>query len=158
MRGKSAITMQSPFDPEALVAAAEVLRSEPRVVRFQDVDAASTVFYPRFFEYASDVYVAHLDTAGIKLRSLLESRSLAIPLRRAESDFRHPLFFSDRFVTELVAARVGGTSFSLGFRIVSEDRARVHAVLQTVHVCLDLGTGRPTPVPDAIRRALSVAG
>lgn len=150
--------MTAPFSAEAILASPTVLRREPRVVRFQDVDAATTVFFPRYFEYASDVYVAHLAAAGIAMRSMLEAREMAIPLRHVESDFRAPLFFGDAFVTELCLAQVGTTSFSLGFRVLGEDGKRVHAVVQTVHVCIDMKTGKPIAVPDAVRAAFVYQG
>lgn len=147
--------MPAPFSPESLAAATTVYRAERRVARFQDVDAATTVYFPRFFEYASDLYISHLTAFGIPMRTVLEARTLAIPLRHVEADYRYPLFFEDPFVVELVAMEVGTTSFSLGFRMRSEDGQRIHALVQTVHVCIDPKTVRPVPVPDEVRRAFT---
>ncbi len=147
--------MPSPFDPERLAAATTVYRTEARVARFQDVDAATTVYFPRFFEYASDLYIQQLTAFGVPMRAMLEARALAIPLRHAEADYRFPLFFEDPFVVELVAMEVGTTSFSLGFRMRSPDGQRLHALVQTVHVCIDPTGGRPVPVPPEVRRAFT---
>jgi len=147
--------MPSPFAPDTLANAPTVYRSEARTARFQEVDAATTVFFPRFFEYASDLYILHMTAFGVPMRAMLEARELAIPLRHVEADYRFPLFFEDPFVVELVAMEVGTTSFSLGFRMRSPDGQRLHALVQTVHVCIDPKTGRPVPVPDAVRRAFT---
>lgn len=148
--------MPAPFTTEQLRDAATVLRAVPSAVRFQDVDAATTMFYARYFDWASEVYLAQLLGGGVDVPGLLARKEMAIPLRHVEATYAAPLFFGDRVVIELVAAEVGTTSFALGFRVRSaDDPAKHHAYLQTVHVCIDPRAFRPVPVPDAVRAALT---
>lgn len=148
--------MSAPFSLDRLRDAPTALRATPFAVRFQDVDAAGTMFYARYFDWASEVYLAQLLAGGVDVPGMLARRELAIPLRHVEADYTAPLFFGDAVVVELVAADVGTTSFALGFRVrAAGDRARRHALLQTAHVCIDPGTFRPVPVPDLVRAALT---
>lgn len=147
--------MTAPFSHERLRDEPVVLRAEPRTVRFQDVDAARTMFFARYFDWASEVYLAQLMAAGIDVPGMITRQEIAVPLRHVEASYRAPLFYGDRVVVELVAVELGTTSFSLGFRVRAEDDpARHHAYLQTVHVCIDPQGFRPVPVPAAMREAL----
>ncbi|MFO0624421.1 MAG: thioesterase family protein [Polyangiales bacterium] len=147
--------MTAPFSEDRLRDETAVRYAEPRLVRFHDVDAAGTMFYARFFDWASEVYINRLTTAGIDVPGMIARRELAVPLRHVEATYRAPLFFGDRVRVELVAVELGSTSFSLGLRVRAEDDpAKHHAYLQTVHVCIDPRSFRPVPVPDAMRAAL----
>ncbi len=131
------------------------LAVELREVRFHEVDAASTVYFARFFEWCADVYVARLVAGGFDLRGALSRREAAAPFAHAEADFRHPLYFGDRCQVELSAVRIGRSSYSLGFRVLDpSERARVYALVRSTHVAVDPSTMRPVPVPETLRAAL----
>lgn len=147
--------MTGPFTIERLRDAELVYRAEPRDVRFQDVDAATTMFFARYFDWASEVYLAQVIAGGVDVAGMLARREIAIPLRHVEATYAAPLFFGDRVRVELVAVELGTTSFSLGFRVRGAgEGARDHAYLQTVHVCIDPKGFRPVPVPEGVRAAL----
>lgn len=146
-----------PFDRSELEGATTILFAHPRQVRFQDVDAAGTAFYPRIIEAFSDVYLALLAARGIDLPALFRAPSWAAPLVHAEADFLGPMRFGDRFDAEVVAAKVGSTSFSVGYRLRADGGGRPLAIGHTVHVVVDASTFRPAPVPDDVRRALTGA-
>ncbi len=123
-------------------------------VRFQDVDAAGIVFFPRVLEYMHDAYVAALAEIGSELHTVLRSRSWAAPLRHAEADYFSPLRFGDRVIVALVAAHVQETEIVLGYRVSHEATGAVAAVGQTVHTFVDPKTFERTAVPDVIAAAL----
>ncbi|NUP04623.1 MAG: acyl-CoA thioesterase [Polyangiaceae bacterium] len=126
-----------------------------RAVKFQDVDAAGTIFFPRVLEYMADVYQELLARAGIDVPRVLREKTLAIPLVHAEADFVTPLFFGDQATVQVLVARVGTKSVVFGHRIKKGDA--VAAIGSTVHVFVDGATFRPTAVPDALRDYLSSA-
>lgn len=102
--------MARTFSIETLAEAAEIIFSEPRTVRFQDIDAAGIVFYPRVLEYASDVYISFLAARGLHLPKALEAASYKIPLVHAEADYMAPMRFGDAITVEIVALEIGRTS------------------------------------------------
>jgi YbgC/YbaW family acyl-CoA thioester hydrolase len=138
------------FTRDELVAPARPLFAEPRLVRFQDVDAAGTIYFPRVLEYFADAYLGLLRAAGLDVPRMLRERSHAAPLKHAEADFLRPLFFGDEVIAEVVRARVGTTSVHFGHRL-RKPAGEVCCVGQTTHVFVDGASFKPTPVPDALR-------
>jgi 1,4-dihydroxy-2-naphthoyl-CoA hydrolase len=125
-------------------------------VRFQDVDAAGIIFYPRALELCHDAYVAFLEQAGLPLHEILRGPWLA-PVRHAEADYLKPLRFGDRVEVALVAAHLetmpNPTEVTLGFRIA---RGTEPAILsQTIHTFVERKSFQRTAVPEELRKALA---
>jgi YbgC/YbaW family acyl-CoA thioester hydrolase len=120
-----------------------------RTVKFQDVDAAGTVFYPRVLEYFADVYMEALRVSGLDVPRMLREKTMAAPLAHAEADFMRPMFFGDEVDVEVVALEVGKTSASFGYRI--RKGHEVAAVGQTVHVFVDGQAFKPIDAPAELR-------
>jgi YbgC/YbaW family acyl-CoA thioester hydrolase len=123
-------------------------------VPFQDIDAAGIVFYAHLFRYAHEAYEQFMREAGCSLRELLADGSYLLPLVHAEADYRRPMRHADELQIELRLKRLGGTSFTLGYRVLAEDQSE-HASLETVHVAIDRETHRPMTLPDSLRKALA---
>lgn len=148
------MTRPQGFSGADLEGAEGVRFSERRPVRFQDVDAAGIIFYPRVLEYFSDAYIAMLRAAGFDLPNELARGTLAMPLVHAEADYLHPLRFGDAVDVEIVGVRVGSRSFTVGYR-VRLTSGQIASTGQTVHVCLDRATFKPVAVPEGMRAVLS---
>lgn len=142
------------FSRDAILGAIESLASQRRPVRFQDVDAAGTIFFPRVYEYFSDVYLDLLRAAGLDVPGSLARRESAAPLVHSEADYLAPLRFGDEVVVEVVLARVGATSTAYAHRIRHIDGS-VAVIGQTVHVWVNGKTFEPVSVPDALRGYLA---
>lgn len=145
--------MSRTFDRETLTNASDVAFSDARAVRFQDVDAAGIVFFPRVLEYMSDAYIGMLTARGIHLPKAIEAGGYRIPLVHAEADYLAPMRFGDPIRVEVVALDVGRSSFRVGYRIKHED-GRTAAVGQTAHVCVGLPVFSSIPIPEDLRAAL----
>jgi acyl-CoA thioesterase FadM len=124
-------------------------------VRFQDVDAAGTIFYPRLFELFADVWGALLRHRGLDLPAHLREGTWAAPITHAEADYCRALRFGDPLRVCIVGSRLGESSFRLGYRVEHpEDPSHVYATGQTVHVAVDRAAFRPIPLPEALRMVL----
>ena len=141
------------FTAEELRDAPAPLFAEPRVVRFQDIDAAGIVFYPRVLEYFSDAYLTMLVARGYDLPRELARATVGYPLVHAEADYLRPLRYGDAIKVEVISPRLGDTSFRVGYRLKTES-GHPAAIGQTVHVAIDRSTFKPCPIPAEIRRAL----
>jgi YbgC/YbaW family acyl-CoA thioester hydrolase len=144
----------SSFTREAIVSATATLHSERRSVRFHDVDAAGTIYFPRVLEYFSDAYLALITSAGMDVPDMLRNGGLAAPLAHAEADYFAPLFFGDTVDVDVVLARIGSTSVAFAHRLRKAD-GRVAAVGQTVHVFIDTTSFKPVPIPETLTRYLT---
>ena len=127
-------------------------------VRFQDVDAAGIIFYPRALELSHDAYVGFLEHAGLPLHKILHGPWLA-PVRHAEADYLKPLRFGDRVEVALVAAHLetmpNPTEVTLGFRIARIADGEVAILTQTIHTFVERKTFQRTAVPQELRTALA---
>jgi 1,4-dihydroxy-2-naphthoyl-CoA hydrolase len=147
----------SPFDADLLRTQVEVLYTERRLVRFQDVDAASTIFFPRVLEYFADAYLGLLTAAGLDVPRMLRERIAAAPLRHAEADFLEPLFFGDEVEVEIVMAKLGRSSVSFGHRLKNA-AGRAAAVGYTTHVFVDGKSFQPIELPKELAAYLEAKG
>ena len=148
------MTVPQRFNRDEIVSAERPLHAETRAVRFQDVDAAGTVFYPRFFEYFSDAYIAMLGKIGFDLAGQLATGGWNSPIVHAEADYLAPLVYGDVAVVEIARARPGRTSFALGYRVRKQD-GTIAAIGQVVYVAIDRTTRAPIPLPEDLRLKLS---
>ena len=138
-----------PFPRELLASAAPLRPPVARRVRFQDVDAAGIVFYPRILEYFHDAYVEVLQAEGEPLERAINERRWAAPLQWCEGHFVNPMRFGDPLELALVAARLEGSSLALGFR-ATHVGGKTAALGQTRSVFIDLATFKRADPPQAI--------
>lgn len=141
------------FSSHDLVHATQVLHTERRAVRFQDIDAAGIIYFARVLEYFHDAFVSFLATRGIDLPGILRDGAFGMPLGHAEADYLGPMRFGDEVVIEIVLLALSERSLSIGYRARSTTD-RVLAIGQAVHVCIDRTTFRSTPLPDELRERL----
>ena len=125
--------------------------SETREVRFQDVDAAGIIFYPRVFEFFHDLYVAFLADAGFPLHEVLRDKTFAAPIRHAEADYFRPLRFGDQVAVGLVAAHLEPDEVTLGFQLRQHDQVCV--VGQTLHTFVDTARFQRMAIPEPLAQA-----
>ena len=125
-----------------------------RAIRFQDIDAAGIIFYPRVLDMFHDVYVAFLAFAGCPLPEVLKSGGWLAPVRHAEADYFKPLRFGDEVSVEICRAHVSESEATLGYRIARAEGGEVCVVGQVVHTFVDRASFKRTAVPEPVARAL----
>ncbi|MDQ7007983.1 MAG: acyl-CoA thioesterase [Acidobacteriota bacterium] len=141
------------YSRDELLAAPPGAWSLPLQVRLQDVDAAGVVFFVRYLEYFHDALMAFLAAKGFDLPRLLEEGRVLAPVKHAEVDYLRPLRFGQRFVVEVLTAKVEPTQVTVAYRLQTED-GEIAAVGQSVHVAVDARTFERTGLPEGIARAL----
>ncbi|MDX2052161.1 MAG: thioesterase family protein [Polyangiaceae bacterium] len=141
------------FEKAALSRPLPAGYSELRRVRFQDVDAAGIVFYPRIIEYCHDAYVNFLAERGHPLDQVLRDRKWAAPIRHAEADFFKPLRFGDTVNIGIVLAHLEPTEVALAFQLTMNDQ--VLAIAQSVHTFVELGPFKRIDIPEPVRSILA---
>jgi 4-hydroxybenzoyl-CoA thioesterase len=125
-----------------------------RSVKFEDVDAARIVFFPRVLAYCHDAMAALMAPLLGGYAGLVTKRGLGLPTVHTEADFSAPLRFGDVARIELSVGRIGTSSTTLRFEISrAEDGVRV-AQVSLVCACTDLAKLRAIPWPDDVRAIL----
>ena len=124
-----------------------------RPVRFEDVDAAQIVFFPRFFGYCHEAMERLFDELPGGYVSLIRDRKIGFPAVHVESDFKQPLRYGDVARIETTVERVGNKSCSFRYAI---RRGRGETIASVLHVCVvsDLANLSGIPIPDDVRTVL----
>ncbi|MFO0980167.1 MAG: thioesterase family protein [Planctomycetota bacterium] len=120
-------------------------------VRLPETDAMGIVFHGAFFTYLEVGRMDYLRNLGLAGSHAQPIRDLDNVVASAHCDFESPARFDDPLVVHVRVAAIGRTSFRFEFAITHKQQARVVATGHTVHVAVDLCTGRPMPVPDGFR-------
>ena len=128
--------------------------SYERRIRFEDVDAASIVFFPRFLGYCHEAMEAMLAPVRGGYAGLVVDRRLGLPAVRVEAEFKSPLRFGDVARISVVVERIGRSSATLRYSIERERDGEVVATIRHVVVLSDLGTLTSTPLPEDVRTVL----
>lgn len=134
----------------SVAAPAIAMVSVPMDVRWGDLDAFNHVNNATFLVYAQEARLAWL--GGIDGTWFDETMMPVVAA--AQINFRRQLAWPAQIMVELAATRVGTSSLTIAHRIVSAgDRAVVYADGDVVMVWVDPASGRPVPLPAAIRAA-----
>lgn len=122
-------------------------------VRFNEVDAAGIVFYPRFFDYFHMAFEDFFGAAtGVDYPEWIVGRRIGWPSVHIEADYRAPLRYGDTLTIELGFRALGRSSFVCVYRAVGEET--VYAEAEITVVTTDLDAMRSLPIPEEVRRAL----
>src|SRR4051812_40353928 len=125
------------FEREPLKSSSPSAFAERRSVRFQDVDAAGIIFYPRLLEYFNDLKVSFMAAVGCPLPEALRNGKWISPVRHAEADYMKPLRFGDVIEVALVRVHLEPTEVTLGFRVARAETGEPAAIGQVVHTYID---------------------
>ena len=126
----------------------KLLARIPISVRWRDMDAMGHVNNAKYVSYLEEARVRWLVTVpGISLQD-----RIAPVVAATNVNYRAPIVWPNDIVVELFVERLGNSSVTIGHRIASEDGAVLHADGHVVMVWIDRRSGRPTPLPAAVRR------
>lgn len=127
---------------------------QPLTIRFEDADPAGIMFYPRTIARAHEVVEEMIRNSPLGWHAWFASPQHASPLRHAEADFRAPMYAGEKYIAQAQVERLGETSVT--FLVEFHDQAHcLTARIRTVHVLIEKSTGRPVPLPEAMRQAFA---
>jgi acyl-CoA thioester hydrolase len=119
-------------------------------VRWRDLDAFNHVNNSNFLTYLEEARLQWLkDVPG----PWFDAHSMPL-LAAAELNYRAPIEWPAAIGVELSCERLGNSSITIGHRIVdAKDPRKLYCDGRTVLVWADPATGKPVPLPQAIRSA-----
>ena len=125
-----------------------LLHSLPIELRWRDLDAFNHVNNSNFMTYLEEARIRWFESLG----EPWVTDTTAPLLAAVQMNYRHPIPYPGSIVVELTADRVGTSSVTIGHRITSADGRVLHADGHVVMVWVDRGSGRPSALPDVVRR------
>lgn len=117
-------------------------------LRWRDLDAFDHVNNANFMTYLEEARIRWFESVG---KEWITETTIPL-LASVHMDYRLPIPYPASIQVELYADRVGNSSVTLGHRIVDAS-GRLYADGHCVLVWIDRASGRPVPLPDAIRSA-----
>ena len=120
-----------------------------RAVRFEDIDAAQIVFFPRLLVYCHEALEQFFAPFEGGYAGLVIKRRIGLPAVHIDIEFKKPLRYGDKVTVNLDVTKIGRTSVGLRYTILrAGDGAEVARIN---HVCvlsnLDSLHALPTPIP-----------
>jgi acyl-CoA thioester hydrolase len=131
------------------------LVSAPIAVRWRDLDAFNHVNNSTFLTYLEEARLQWLkDVPG----EWFNDHAMPV-LAASEINYRAPIAWPAHIRVELHAERIGSSSLTVAHRIVdAADHARLYSDGRVVLVWMDPASGKPVPLPTAIRTAIGKSG
>ena len=125
-----------------------------RKVRFEDVDAATIVFFPRVLAYCHEAMAELVDRHAGGYSSWVVERRIGLPTVHLEVDFTSPLRFGDVARVAVDVERLGTSSCTFAMTVSRAADGAPVAKVKLVTVATDLSAMRSLPFPAPLRRAL----
>jgi 4-hydroxybenzoyl-CoA thioesterase len=124
--------------------------------RFDDVDGAGIVYYPRFLHLCHAAFEDFFDdVAPFSYPALIRDRRLGFPTVHIEADYKAPLAYGDTAVVTVGVTRVGTSSIGTRYEIRRRRDSVLSFTADITAVLIDLDTGRPVPLTDELKAVFS---
>ena len=124
-------------------------------ISFGEIDYASIVYYPNFFDYFQRTEEAFMEQIGFPYPYLIGELRLGFPIVHVEADFKRPVRYGDAIDIVLEVAQLGTRSVTFGFRVFKGRELCAEAKI--THVTVDLDAFRAVSLPEDLRRRLEKA-
>jgi acyl-CoA thioester hydrolase len=132
-------------------------------VRFRDCDPMGHVNNAVYLTYLEQARFHHWRASGIAKAAIASPASSdaavadevpGVIVARAEIDFRRAAKHDDLLTINVGVAAIGRTSFTYEYEIVDQSGALI-ATAKTVIVRFDYALGRPVPISEELKQALT---
>ncbi|PWW62479.1 acyl-CoA thioesterase [Actinokineospora spheciospongiae] len=128
---------------------------EPLWTHFDDLDLMGMVHNTRYPVLVERALTGHWTRQGFDFVNGVYSKpDVVIVVAEFSISYRAPIRGTNPIGVHLWVEKVGQSSATYGFRVLSADSATVHAEGRRVHIRLDQATHRPTPWTDEARAVL----
>ncbi|MEW5852033.1 MAG: thioesterase family protein [Myxococcota bacterium] len=124
-------------------------------IRFDDVDGAGIVYYPRFFHLCHAAFEDFFNAEGpYSYPELIGKRRMGFPTVHLESDFRFPLKYGDSARVTLAVEKVGHKSATFRYTIHRDEGGELSFECRIVTALMDLNTGKSVAIEGELRSLL----
>jgi acyl-CoA thioester hydrolase len=122
-------------------------------VRWGDMDAFGHVNNTAYFVYCESARIAFFEHVDLESYAE-EGKQLGPALATASCAFRQQVHYPAKLEVDVGCSRVGGSSFTLTYRLRRAGQEDVVAEGESVVVWTDYAIGRSTPLPADLRSLL----
>jgi 4-hydroxybenzoyl-CoA thioesterase len=121
-------------------------------IRFDDVDGAGIVYYPKSFHLCHATFEDFFDTAAsLSYPALVKDRRLGFPTVAIQSEFQAPLSYGDTAFVTLAVKKIGRSSVVFGYDIRRKRDGALCFQAEITTVLVNLDTLSPVPIEAELR-------
>lgn len=120
----------------------------PVSLRWSDLDAFNHVNNARYFTFLEQARIEWFESIG----EPWVTEDAAPVVASATLNFKRPIEYPAQVFVELFTEKLGNSSVVIGHRIVAED-GTLHCDGNVAAVWVSRHNGKPTPLPNCVRRA-----
>ena len=124
-----------------------------RMIQFFHCDPAGIVFYPQYFYILSESKEEFLTHIGHPMHRMINEQRRGWPMVRLETDFKRRSRYGDQVEIDIELFKIGGSSLGVQYTVRGEDGERLF--VKSTIVLTDLDSGKPVPIADDMRAALT---
>lgn len=124
------------------------------IVRFDEVDFAQLVYFPRLFGYCHQVFEDFFrNEVHVPYAQMLQERRVGYPTVHAEADFHAPLRFGDEVTVVMDTLKVGARSITSRYRLYRDPARTLCVTARIVTVAMSMDAYQSVDVPEDVRAA-----
>ena len=120
-------------------------------VYYEDTDAGGIVYYANYFKFCERGRTELLRAAGFENKPLMDREGFMFVVRKLEADYLAPAFLDDIVTMKTSLSAMNNASFAMKQSLYKHDQLIFEANVTLVCVTK---SGKPTRVPDYLRKAL----
>ena len=122
-------------------------------VRYEETDTMQVVYYGKYAVWFEVGRMNLLRDLGLAYKNW-EKREVRIPVVQLHADYKASARFDDEILVKTKVASLGNTSVRFENEVYRLPEMQLLCTGHTVHVLIDKA-GKPMPIPDDIRTALT---
>jgi 4-hydroxybenzoyl-CoA thioesterase len=126
-----------------------------RAIKFEEVDAATIVFFARFVNYAHEAMEHFFSALAGGYAGLIVERRVGFPAVHLDVSFASPVRYGDALRIETRVARLGNRSAVFHYRMLNAASGALVAELRHTVVTSDLRTVTSCEMPADVRALLT---
>ncbi|MFA9459837.1 tol-pal system-associated acyl-CoA thioesterase [Thiohalorhabdus methylotrophus] len=126
----------------------------PVRVYYEDTDHGGGVYYANYLKYFERGRTELLRALGFEQDDLMGREGLLFVVRKVEADYLRPAVFNDRLRVVTEVADLGRARVDFEQSVLREGETKPLCRGRVQVACVGAGDFRPSPIPEAVRRAL----
>lgn len=120
------------------------------LVRFDDVDGAGIVYYPRYFHFCHKTFEDLFNQKSpINYPELIKEQLIGFPTVHVEADYQKPFFYGDEIEVSFSITAIKNSSLVTKYEFFNKEELSFSALITVV--CMDLRTKKAQPLSSDIR-------
>ncbi len=122
-------------------------------VRFNDVDHAQVVYYPKYLDYCHAVFEQLMEAGlGRPYARVVIDDGVGYPAVNVEVDYTAPARFGDVLDVAVTCDRLGSKSVTLRYHMTRRGDGVACCTARITVVCIDMAAFSGVPIPNEHRR------